>query len=123
VGIVVLTQGDGHVKLTAVVAQKPAEHLGPDDFIRAGVLRQGHTLRVAASVGVAEAEVVFLGYPDGGLGKMYRNAGDTPYRQPLTSKQATYAGARRDYHSAQHGWRAKKIFHREYFRLSTAVDG
>jgi LmbE family N-acetylglucosaminyl deacetylase len=95
VGIVVLTQGDGHVKLTAVVAQKPAEDLGPDDFIRAGVLRQGHTLRAAANVGVAEVDVVFLGYPHGGLGKMYGDAGDTSYRQPLTSKQATYGGAPR----------------------------
>ena len=116
VGIVVLTQGDGHVKLTAVVAQKPAERLGPDDFIRAGMLRQGHTLRAAASVGVAEADVVFLGYPDGGLGQMYRDAGDTPYRQPLTSKQATYAGARPDYHSAQHGQPAP------YTRASVLAD-
>jgi LmbE family N-acetylglucosaminyl deacetylase len=103
VGIVVLTQGDGHVRLTAVVAQKPADRLGPDDFVRAGVLRQGHTLRAAASVGVREANVIFLGYPDGGLGQMYRDAGGTPYRQPLTGKEATYAGARRDYHSTQHG--------------------
>ncbi|HUR22146.1 MAG TPA: PIG-L family deacetylase [Vicinamibacterales bacterium] len=116
VGIVVLTQGDAHVKLTAVVAQKPAEDLGPDDFIRAGVLRQGHTLRAAASMGVAEADVVFLGYPDGGLGKMYRDAGDTHYRQPLTTKQATYAGARRDYHSAQHGRPAP------YTRASVLAD-
>lgn len=116
VGIVVLTQGDAHVKLTAVVAQKPAEHLGPDDFIRAGVLRQGHTLRAAASLGVAEADVVFLGYPDGGLGKMYRDAGETPYRQPLTSKQATYAGARRDYHSARLGRPAP------YTRASVLAD-
>lgn len=116
VGIVVLTQGDGHVGLTAVVAQKPAARLGPDDFIRAGVLRQGHTLRAAASLGVAEAEVVFLGYPDGGLGPMYRDAGDTPYRQPLTAKQATYAGVRPDYHSAQHGRPAP------YTRASVLAD-
>lgn len=116
VGIVVLTQGDGHVGLTAVVAQKPVAHLGPEDFIRAGVLRQGHTLRAAASLGIAEAEVVFLAYPDGGLGHMYRDAGNTPYRQPLTSKQATYAGARPDYHSAQHGRPAP------YMRASVLAD-
>ena len=116
VGIVVLTQGDGHVGLTAVVAQKPAAHLGPDDFIRAGVLRQGHTLRAAASLGVAAADVIFLGYPDGGLGKMYRDAGDKPYRQPLTAKQATYPGARPDYHSAQHGRPAP------YTRASVLAD-
>jgi LmbE family N-acetylglucosaminyl deacetylase len=103
VGIVVLTQGDAHVKLTAVVAKKPAEQLVPDDFVRAGVLRQGHTLRAAASLGVPDTEIIFLGYPDGGVGKMYRDPTDTPYRQPLTAKQETYAGARRDYHTTQHG--------------------
>jgi LmbE family N-acetylglucosaminyl deacetylase len=116
VGIVVLTQGDGHAKLTAVVARKAAEHLRPDDFVRAGVLRQEHTLRAAASVGVVEADVVFLGYPDGGLGIMYRDGGDTPYRQPLTRKQTTYAGARRDYHSARHGRPAP------YTRASVLAD-
>lgn len=103
VGIVVLTQGDGHARLTAIVAKKPVEQLGPDDFVRAGILRQGHTLRAAASLGVAENDIVFLGYPDGGLAKMYRESGDKPFEQPLTRKQETYAGARRDYHSVQAG--------------------
>ena len=103
VGIVVLTQGDAHVKLTAVVAKKPAAQLLPYDFVRAGILRQGHTLRAAASLGVPDTDIVFLGYPDGGVGKMYRDPTDTPYRQPLTAKQETYAGARRDYHSAEQG--------------------
>lgn len=103
VGIVVLTQGDGHARLTAVVAKKPVEQLGPDDFVRAGILRQGHTLRAAASLGVAESDIVFLGYPDGGLAKMYRESGDKPFEQPLTKKQETYPGARRDYHSVRQG--------------------
>lgn len=103
VGIVVVTQGDAHVKLTAVVAKKPAEQLVPGDFVRAGTLRQGHTLRAAASLGVPETEVIFLGYPDGGIGKMYRDQTNTPYQQPLTAKHETYAGARRDYHSTLHG--------------------
>jgi LmbE family N-acetylglucosaminyl deacetylase len=60
VGIVVLTQGDGHARLAAVVAKKPVEQLGPDDFVRAGILRQGHTLRAAASLGVAEKIRLFL---------------------------------------------------------------
>lgn len=116
VGIVVLTQGDGHLGLTAVVAKKPVAQLSPDDFVRAGMLRQGHTLRAAASLDVAEADIVFLGYPDGGLGPMYRSAGDTPYRHPRTAKQATYEGARRDYHSAQHGRPAP------YTRASVLAD-
>jgi LmbE family N-acetylglucosaminyl deacetylase len=103
VGIVVLTQGDGHARLTAVVAKKPVAQLGPDDFVRAGILRQGHTLRAAASLGVLESDIVFLGYPDGGLAKMYRDSGHNPFEQPLTKKQETYAGARRDYHSVRQG--------------------
>jgi hypothetical protein len=64
------------------VAQKPAERFGPDDFIRAGMLRQGRTLRSASSLGMGGANVVFLGYPDGGLGQMYQDSGATRYRQP-----------------------------------------
>ncbi len=84
VGIVVLTQGDAHVRLAALVAKKTPAQLGPDDFIRAGVVRQGHTLRAAASLGVADGDVVLLGYPDGG---------DAPYSQPLASKEITDAGS------------------------------
>jgi LmbE family N-acetylglucosaminyl deacetylase len=47
---------------------------------------------------------------------MYQDSGDTPYRHPLTLKQATYTGARRDYHSARHGRSAP------YTRASVLAD-
>lgn len=103
VGIVVVTQGDAHVRLTAVAAGKPEKELTPADFIQAGVLRQGHTLRAAAALGVPEDAVIFLGYPDSGLGPMYRARGLEPFRQAHTLKSETHAGVRPDYHTARHG--------------------
>lgn len=103
VGIVVITQGDAHVKLTAAAAGKPEDKLTPDDFVQAGMLRQRHTLRVAASLGVPEEDVIFLGYADSGLGKMYRSSNGHPFEQAFTLRRETYPGARPDYHSSAHG--------------------
>jgi LmbE family N-acetylglucosaminyl deacetylase len=47
---------------------------------------------------------------------MYRESGDKPFQQPLTKKQATYAGARPDYHSVHQGKRAP------YTRASVLAD-
>lgn len=40
VTVVILTNGDGHVALTAVVAKKEREQLTAEDFMKAGALRQ-----------------------------------------------------------------------------------
>ena len=37
-------------------------------------------------IGVKEAELVFLGYPDAGLGGVYAAEGSVPFRQRSTQK-------------------------------------
>jgi len=53
-------------------------------------LRQRHTLRGTARLGVPAENVIFLGYPDGGLDKIYRQEGTAPFRQRFTEKSTTY---------------------------------
>ena len=48
-------------------------------------------------------ELLFLGYPDSGLEKIYRLPGKTPFRQLFTQKNETYGVTVRDYHSIVHG--------------------
>ena len=69
VTVVLLTNGDGHVALTAVVARKEREQLTPEDFMKAGALRQGHSIAAMKRLGVPREDLIFLGYPDGGLEK------------------------------------------------------
>ena len=46
---------------------------------------------------------MFLGYPDGGLDKIYRLADKEVYQQPLTGKKETYGPLVSDYHMLRHG--------------------
>jgi LmbE family N-acetylglucosaminyl deacetylase len=103
VGIVLLTNGDGHVALTAAVAKKNRDQLLPEDFIRAGALRQQHSVNAAARLGVPGENLIFLGYPDSGLEAIYKAAEPTPFQQPFTQKRETYGVTVRDHHSAVHG--------------------
>ena len=103
VTVVILTNGDGHVALTAAVAKKEREQLKAEDFIKAGALRQGHSIAAMKRLGVPQEDLIFLGYPDGGLEKMWQMDGTTAFRQMLTQKRETYGVTAPDYHSAMHG--------------------
>lgn len=103
VGVVVITSGDGFPALAAVVAGKDRDHLVPDDFKQAGALRQQHSLNAMARLGVPRDELLFLGYPDSGLEKIYRAEGGEPFRQMFTRQRETYGVTAHDYHSLVHG--------------------
>jgi LmbE family N-acetylglucosaminyl deacetylase len=103
VGVVVITSGDGYPALAAVVAKKDKAQLVPDDFLKAGALRQQHSVRAMARIGVPRDELVFLGYPDSGLEKIYSANGSAPFQQMFTMKNETYGVTARDYHSVVHG--------------------
>lgn len=103
VGVVVITSGDGYPALAAVAARKDITQLTPDDFLQAGALRQRHSLRALARVGVPQDELMFLGYPDSGLEKIYTLDGSATFQQPFTQKNATYGVTVPDYHSVVHG--------------------
>jgi LmbE family N-acetylglucosaminyl deacetylase len=101
--VVILTNGDGHVALTAAAAEKEREQLTPEDFMKAGGLRQGHSVSALKRLGVPRDDLIFLGYPDGGLEKMWQTDGRAVFRQMLTQKRETYGVTARDYHSDTHG--------------------
>lgn len=116
VAVVVLTNGDGHVELTAAVAKKDKEQLTPEDFMKAGALRQGHSVKAMKRLGVPRDDLFFLGYPDGGLEKMWLLDGSSVFRQKLTHKDETYGLVERDYHSLTHGSPAP------YLKASAVAD-
>ena len=103
VGVVILTNGDAHVALTAVVAKKDKEQLVPEDFMRAGALRQGHSIAATVRIGLPREELVFLGYPDSGLEKIFTLSGSAEFEQAFTQKRETYGLAAPDYRTAKHG--------------------
>lgn len=103
VTVVILTNGDGHVALAAAVAKKEREGLTPEDFVQAGAVRQSHSVNAMRRLGVPRADLIFLGYPDGGLEKMWRMDGGAAFRQMLTQKRETYGVTAPDYHSLTHG--------------------
>lgn len=100
--IVVVTAGDGFPKAAAAAARKSIADLKPADFDALGAMRQRHTLEAMLSLGVKQRDILFLGYPDGGLRAMYEAADATPYKQPYTTRSATYGLVRPDYHRAAH---------------------
>jgi len=116
VTVVVLTNGDGHVALTAAVAKKEREQLTPEDFMNAGALRQGHSVNAMKRLGVPRNDLIFLGYPDGGLEKMWQLDGSEVFRQTFTQKRETYGMSARDYHSVTHGSPAP------YFKTNVVAD-
>ena len=116
VGVVIVTAGDGFRQAAAAVEKKDHSHLTADDFLKLAALRQRHSMQAMKQIGLAADELMFLGYPDGGLDKMYAAQDDTPYRQPFTGKTATYGMDVADYHSRIHGRSAP------YVRASVLAD-
>jgi LmbE family N-acetylglucosaminyl deacetylase len=101
VGIVVLTNGDAFAGVTVVV-KKPKDQLVPADYLKLAAVRQQHTVGAMGRLGVRAADLLFLGYPDSGLDKLYRLEGNEPWQQPFTEKKETYGPVVRDYHSLRH---------------------
>jgi len=68
--IVFLTVGDGN--LYSFFEKKKIRYQ-PEEFIRTGFRRQKEALTALEKLGVKPKEVIFLGYPDGFLLKMFKN--------------------------------------------------
>jgi len=102
VGVVLLTNGDAFAGVT-VVAKKPQDQVVPADYLKLAAVRQQHTVGAMGRIGVRAADLLFLGYPDGGLEAIYRAAGNEPYQQKHTQKKETYGVVVRDYHTLTHG--------------------
>lgn len=63
VRVVMITCGDSFFKAAQIFAHK--NNPTPEDYRRMGVARHLETLKAMHTVGLAEKDVVFLGYPDG----------------------------------------------------------
>jgi len=54
-------------------------------------------------LGVSSSSLVFLGYPDGVLAKVYADSGSAPIQSPTTGETATSGAVETDYHTLAHG--------------------
>jgi LmbE family N-acetylglucosaminyl deacetylase len=116
VGVVLVTNGDGHRKAAAAVAKKPEARLEPADFLRLARIRQQHSVGALGKIGVRREDLICLGYPDSGLKAVYEAKDKVPHKQPFTGKAETYACVVRDYHTLAHGRPAA------YTRASVLAD-
>ncbi len=82
VQVVMLTNGDGF--RTAVQRQERRFRLEPKDFVRFAEKRQREAVQGLKGLGVAEQDVLFLGYPDRGLMPIWN--GYWSSAQPYTSR-------------------------------------
>ena len=69
--IVFLTVGDGN---PYGFWEKRKIKYRPEEFIKTGFRRQKEALNALEKLGVKQKEVIFLGYPDGFLFKMFKNS-------------------------------------------------
>ncbi|MFC4768016.1 PIG-L deacetylase family protein [Effusibacillus consociatus] len=74
VKVVIMTNGDGFRR--AAEENFMTIEPGPDDFRRLGQARRLESLNALKHFGVPEANVVFLGYPDGGVNSLWESDWD-----------------------------------------------
>jgi LmbE family N-acetylglucosaminyl deacetylase len=85
VQVVFMTSGDGFPQ--GVALARHLQHPGAQDYRAYGMLRQAEAQRALATLGVRAKDVLFLGFPDGGLcplrGTYHANNGQN-YQSPFT---------------------------------------
>ncbi len=84
--VVVMTNGDGFT-----IATEEEFHrlfLTQEDYVNSGYTRQKETIQALQLLGLPEKQILFLGYPDRGLGQLWTNNWDKdqPYRSSYTGK-------------------------------------
>ena len=65
------------------------------------LLRQGHSIAATKRIGLPREELVFLGYPDSGLEKIFALNSSAVFEQSFTHKRETYGLTAPDYHTAK----------------------
>ncbi|MGC8492592.1 MAG: PIG-L deacetylase family protein [Syntrophobacteraceae bacterium] len=86
VKVVFMTNGDGY--LEGVELEDHTSHPTASEYDRYGQIRRHEAERALATLGVKAHNVIFLGFPDGGLSDLRLKScvhGD-PYRSPFTQK-------------------------------------
>ena len=69
VQVVLMSNGDGFTRAAWTHGKKVS--LNAQDYIDFGYIRQQETIESMAKIGLAQADIVFLGYPDGGISKLW----------------------------------------------------
>jgi LmbE family N-acetylglucosaminyl deacetylase len=103
VKVVIFTNGDGFPAVASLITGKPADRLAAEDYLELARFRQAQSQAAMAALGGKPGDLVFLGYPDAGLDRVYLERGAAPFRQKFTGRSETYGMAQRDYHSSRHG--------------------
>jgi len=103
VKVALFTNGDGFPLWASHVTHKAADRLGPEDYLELARFRQHQSQTALKALGGKPEDLVFLGYPDAGLGQVYLARGPTSFQQKFTKKTETYGMAQQDYHTAIHG--------------------
>ena len=87
VKVVIVTNGDG--QWLAPLALRGRMMPRPADYLADGQMRQKESLAALQALGLPEADVVFLGYPDGGMNQLWRGdwVANCPMRALLTRAQ------------------------------------
>ena len=87
VRVVFSTSGDGYPRAAARLTGKRLDSLQPADFVHLGATRRAEAEAADALLGLSEADLVHLGFPDGAFDRVVAATGDEPVCAPLT--QAT----------------------------------
>lgn len=85
VKVVFMTSGDGYPE--GVEMEEHIAHPTAQDFREYGMERQKEAVRVLESLGMKEGDVIFLGFPDGGLCSIlskYQSDDGPDYKSPFT---------------------------------------
>ena len=89
VRVVFSTSGDGYPRAAARLAGKQVDGLEPSDFIRLGETRRAEAVAADALLGLGEADLVHLGFPDGAFLSVLGATGKHPVTAPLTHLAAS----------------------------------
>jgi len=88
VRVVFVTNGDGYAE---AVAQDFHELKPRDtDYVEFGEIRRGEALAAARHLGLHRGDLVFLGFPDGGLAQLWQDhwSRTRPYTSPYTNEDS-----------------------------------
>ena len=103
VRVVFVTNGDGYPQAASGLLNKTIPSLDDADYQSLGAARQSEAVAADHILGVSPSSLVFLGFPDGVLARVYANASDRPIRSPTSGQSMTYGPAELDYHTLVHG--------------------
>lgn len=89
VKVVFTTNGDGFIN--AIQFDYFKLYPKPNDFIEFGYTRQQESITALEKLGVSSENIIFLGYPDGGISALWNSYWDNskPYMSPYTKSSKT----------------------------------